>query len=121
MAAKNIGDFGENAVCDALIKRGYRILDRNFRSRFGEIDIIAQDRDCIAFIEVKTRKSAKFANACESVTFWKQQKIIKTARYYLGENVDNEIRFDVAEVYYRQNGDKNEVLKINYFKNAFIL
>lgn len=121
MVTKNIGDFGENAVCDALIKRGYRILDRNYHSRFGEIDIIAQDGECIAFIEVKTRKSSSFAKACEAVTYWKQQKIIKTAKYYLGENDDTEMRFDVAEVYYRQNGEDKEVLKINYFKNAFIL
>ena len=120
MNTKETGDFGETEVCKTLISRGYKILERNFRSRLGEIDIIAKDGDCIVFIEVKTRKNNVFGNASEYVTYSKQKKIIKTAKYYLKGMLDVEIRFDVAEVYYQKINDTLKVTNINYIKNAFM-
>lgn len=109
----NSGKFGEDAVCEYIKEYNYEILKRNYHSRYGEIDIIAKDNECIAFIEVKTRKSTAFGTPAEFVTKNKMKKIIKTAIVYL-ENKDCEMRFDVAEVYLKNNG-----YEINYIKNAF--
>ena len=120
MNTKLTGDFGEKAVCDYIIKKGYKIIDRNFHTSYGEIDIIAKYNDCMCFIEVKTRKNSNYGNASEYVDKNKQKKIIESAFIYLGENIDNEIRFDVAEVYYTENDSLLSVKKINYIENAFI-
>lgn len=108
----NSGKLGEDLVCVFLEKKGYNILERNFHSRWGEIDIIAKDGDAVVFVEVKTRKSSAFGAPAEYVTLAKKKKIIKTAFIYLnGEEC--EMRFDVAEVFY---GTEN---RINYIENAF--
>ena len=111
---KTVGDFGEDLVEEYLRKKGYDILDRNFRKAFGEIDIIARIDEIVVFVEVKTRKNKDFANPSEAVTISKQQKIIKASQAYLMENdlTDSIIRFDVAEVI-RVDGE------INYIENAF--
>lgn len=111
---KTVGDFGEDLVEEYLRKKGYDILDRNFRKSFGEIDIIARIDEIVVFVEVKTRKNKDFANPSEAVTISKQQKIIKASQAYLMENdlTDSIIRFDVAEVI-RVDGE------INYIENAF--
>ena len=103
-----LGRFGEEKAADCLISEGYRILQRNFRCRQGEIDIIAKDGGILSFTEVKLRKNADFGNACEFVTSKKQQKIIRAAEYYLF-NQQRELtrmfecepqpRFDIVEVY----------------------
>lgn len=104
-----IGNNGEQRACDYI--KSYEIIVRNYRSRYGEIDIIAKDGDFLVFIEVKTRKTKKYGQASEFVNFAKQQKIIKTASQFLMQNtLDLQPRFDVIEVY------NNE---INHIKNAF--
>lgn len=120
MSTKQTGDFGENEVCKLIEEKGYKILQKQFRTRFGEIDIIAKDKNCIVFIEVKTRKNNLYGNASEFVNFQKQKKIIMTAKYYLKGNIDVEMRFDVAEVYYKIENEKPKVVNINYIENAFI-
>lgn len=79
----NFGKFGEDLAVKLLQNKGYKIVDRNFRSRFGEIDIIAVKGDDLIFIEVKTRWSLKFGLPEEAVTRNKLKKIIRTAEYYL--------------------------------------
>ena len=110
---KLIGDRGEELISRYLLDKGYDILDRNYRMRFGEIDIIAQIDDIIVFVEVKTRKSIQFGSAASSVTNKKQQRLKKAASSYLLKNnlIDKIIRFDVAEVYTSTN-------EINYIENA---
>ncbi len=108
----NSGKMGEDLVCNFLAEKGYNILERNFHSRWGEVDIIAEAEGVLAFVEVKTRKSIAYGTPAEYVTAAKMKKIIKTAFTYLGER-DAEIRFDVAEVFCGGN------LRINYIKNAF--
>ena len=120
MNTKERGDFGESAVCEWLEKRGVKILCRNYHSKFGEIDIIANDNGCIAFIEVKSRKNAVYGRASEYVTYSKRKKIILTARKYLWDRIDAQIRFDVAEVYYSDEEDGLKINEINYIENAFI-
>lgn len=115
---KEIGNFGEQAAADYLEKKGMKIIKRNFYCRVGELDIIASDGEYIVFVEVKTRKSAKFGRASEFVDFRKQQKIIKTALYYIGAS-DTAMRFDVVEVYYHEKGEERVVDSINHIENAF--
>lgn len=106
-----IGNIGEDLVAEYLAKNGAEVICRNYRSRYGEIDIIATFNGFLMFIEVKKRKNTNFGLPCEFVTSTKQKKIIQTALYYLDENkTDLQPRFDVVEVY----GEK-----INYIKNAF--
>lgn len=114
--SKEIGNFGESITEEYLIKSGYRILERNFYCRIGEIDIIAENNNFICFIEVKTRHKSLFGNPCEAVNKKKQIRIIKTAEFYILKNTlfSSYFRFDVIEVFL----DK-ESYNINHIKNAF--
>lgn len=117
---KLTGEFGEDAACEHLKRCGYKITARNFRGKFGEIDIIAKNAEFLVFVEVKTRSSEKFGTASEAVTYYKQKKIIKTAKEYLMENpTERSIRFDVAEVYGRLTSGGFFAERLNYIENAF--
>lgn len=118
MNTKEIGKFGEDKACEYLEKQGISVLKRNFYARCGEIDIIAKDGDTIVFLEVKTRLSKEFGTPAEFVDFRKQEKIIQTALYYLG-NDDTDMRFDVVEVIYKLSGNIMSVTEINHIKSAF--
>lgn len=98
---KRRGDRGEALVADALSRRGFAILDRQYRSRWGEIDVIAQSpKGTLCFVEVKTRRSDRFSTAAAAVTPAKQRRLRLTAEIYLAERgLDCRCRFDVAEVY----------------------
>ncbi len=118
MTTKEIGDFGEEMACSFLENQGITVLKRNFHARCGEIDIIAKDDDTIVFAEVKTRLSKNYGTPSEFVDYKKQEKIIQTALYYLG-NDDTDMRFDVIEVMYKFSGDAMVVTEINHIKSAF--
>jgi putative endonuclease len=92
------GDFYEEKAVDFLKLKGYRILERNFSTRWGEIDIIAKDRRFICFIEVKARNLNHLVGGLEAVDSFKQKRIIKTARIYLSKIKENYFRFDVLEI-----------------------
>ncbi|MFH0936853.1 MAG: YraN family protein [Candidatus Daviesbacteria bacterium] len=83
MNNKSVGDKGEYLACKYLEKLGYKILDRNYRIRGGEIDIVAKDQDYLVFVEVKTRYSHKYGLPAESITPWKIKFLLKTAQFYL--------------------------------------
>ena len=111
-----LGPWGEAAAAAYLRKKGFRIEAMNYRTRLGEIDIIAADRRYLIFCEVKLRKSADFAAAREFVDSRKQQRLRSAAELYLAANeLDVPVRFDVAEVY-----DEGGSLRISYIENAFI-
>ncbi len=116
-SSKDKGDLGEQAAVEYLIKNGYSILQRNFRTRYGEIDIIGRDEDYIAFIEVKTRKNNEFGLPCEAVTKNKQNKIIRMAMMYISQKrlYGLNFRFDVIETII--SNDKIRYLRL--IKNAF--
>lgn len=115
--AKRRGALGEAAVKAWLQERGWNIVQTNFHSKFGEIDLIAEDGRYLAFVEVKLRKNDDFAAARESVTKTKQRKIRTTALFYLQWHPTNlQPRFDVAEVYTSGGSDSME---ITYLENAF--
>ena len=112
------GAWGERAACDFLVRGGWTIVDTNFRTRFGEIDIIARNGKYIVFAEVKTRKNDRFAAAREAVTPKKQARILAAAEEWLqGHPVTLQPRFDVIEVY----GEEGAPLppRINHLENAF--
>lgn len=115
---KETGDVGEQYAVDYLKKRKYKIIARNFRTRFGEIDIIAEKRNCIAFVEVKTRHSNPFIAPALAVDKRKQNRIITTASQFCAENnIDKFTRFDVCEVYVDENSLK--LIQLNYIEEAF--
>lgn len=93
---KIIGYNGEQKAEEFLIKKGYRIITKNFFSKYGEIDIIAQKKDTICFIEVKNYSKKNIIDIHYSIPKSKQQKIIKTAKYYIAKNniIDKDLRFD---------------------------
>jgi putative endonuclease len=95
-----LGIAGETLACDELCRRGYAILDRRYRTRFGEIDIIARDGPTIVFVEVKARLSDDFGGAAAAVTGWKQRRIAETAVDYLCRRRLHECpcRFDVVAI-----------------------
>ncbi|MDE7454461.1 MAG: YraN family protein [Clostridia bacterium] len=95
-----IGVVGEDLACKYLCKKGYKILERNFSCKYGEIDVIAQQRGYYVFIEVKSRSSLMYGAPCEAVTPYKQRRIISAAKYWLTVNhkVGSPVRFDVVEV-----------------------
>ena len=114
---KITGDKGEQLAADFLEENGYCVICRNFKTRLGEIDIIAENSGYVIFVEVKTRKSNSFASACEYVGTQKQQRIIKTAAFWLnGHRTSKQPRFDVIEVYYSNGFDS---FKINHICDAF--
>lgn len=90
---KQLGQWGEGQAVKLLEKKGYKIVERNFYTRYGEIDIIAKDKDYLVFIEVKTRRTME---AIGAVNKRKQEKIVQAAQIYLQENIsdENDIRFD---------------------------
>ena len=110
------GKEGEDKACSYLKKQGYRIIERNFRTDFGEIDIIAGHKKCTVFVEVKSRGSDSFAMPEENVGPKKQRRIIKSAEVYLLERglYGTECRFDIISL--TGEGDKTEIKLI---RNAF--
>lgn len=115
---KDLGDFGETAAANYLQKKGYKILSRNYCVKGGEIDIIAIKKSVISFIEVKTRSSELFGLPVEAVNRNKIKHMLTAAERYLTEHPsDNEISFDVIEVYARFDDETPVVFKINHIPN----
>lgn len=115
------GPLGEEYAANYLLKKGYKICERNFRCRTGEIDIIAMDKSCLVFTEVKTRKSDICGRPAEFVTAKKQEKLRKAAFAYINNiNEDEpEMRFDVIEVFYEIYRGEFFIRKVNHIENAF--
>lgn len=111
------GEWGEQIAAEYLMKKGYEIIQRNYRTRFGEIDIIVSDSKYIIFAEVKTRKNSRFALAREHVTSAKIERILKAAEEFLQqEKQTKQPRFDVIEVY---GDEKSGIKEINHLEDAF--
>lgn len=98
-----LGQRGENLAVAYLRKKGYKIIEQNYKTRIGEIDIIAIDGKTLVFIEVKTRESLEYGHPFESVNKNKRRKIANVAMLYLKRLKDiPPCRFDVVSVYYEQ-------------------
>ncbi len=113
---KNLGQAGENFAAKFLESKGYKIIEKNFRIRSAEIDIIAEFDDEIIFVEVKTRSNTRRGLPAEAVNFHKQKKIIEAASVFLQDDnfFNRPCRFDVIEIY--SNGKNFE---LRHIENAF--
>ena len=107
------GRAGEAQAAEYLRRRGWEIVANGYRSRFGEIDLIARKRRTVAFVEVKLRKNADFAPAYAAVTAQKQERLRKTAALWLAEDGgDWDCRFDIVEIY-------TDTGELRHIENAF--
>ena len=95
-----LGILGESLACAELERRGYAILARRYRTRFGEIDIISERGGVVVFVEVKARRSSRFGSAAESIPFWKRRRIGAMALDYLAwtGRLSRCCRFDVVAI-----------------------
>ena len=114
------GKIGEKFTVRYLKKLKYKVLAVNMRNRYSEIDIIAENKEYIIFVEVKTRSSDQQIRPADAVNRKKQQKIMTAAKHYLlyeYKDQSKQPRFDIAEVFLNE---KNKPYSINYIENAFI-
>ena len=104
-----MGRAGEKRAVEFLKAKGYKILDQNFKTHFGEIDIIAKDGEYTVFVEVKTRSGEEFGLPSEAVNFKKREKYYIVATEYLRNKglLDERSRFDVVEI---ENGEINHII-----------
>ena len=110
------GKLGEHFTAEYLQNKGYEIVEMNYKCRFGEIDIIAKNRQYLAFVEVKTRKADGLTHPFEAITPSKRAKVIKTAQYYLMRYPTAlQPRFDAAAVFTTD----GRLKEISYIENAF--
>ena len=114
-----LGGWGEALAAEYLRKKRYEIVAQGYRCRFGEIDLIVKNKKYLAFVEVKLRKSDRFASAMEYVDRRKQDKLRITASMYLSQNATNlQPRFDVIEIYAPHGMDTKEP-EIIHMEDAF--
>jgi len=105
-------------ACEYLIRHGYKIIDKNYRTRRGEIDVVAKNENILVFVEVKTRTNAMFGSPEEAIDFNKQNKLAKTAEHYLSfhDTPDVNYRIDSIAV---EIDTKNKKAKIRHKKDIF--
>lgn len=114
----SLGKLGERYAANYLIKHKYKLVESNFQSRFGEIDIIVKNKSYLVFVEVKQRDVNSITTPAEFVDKAKQNKIIATAKLYLANNpTDLQPRFDVIEIY----SSNNKIKSLKHLENAFTL
>jgi putative endonuclease len=114
---QSLGKLGENLACAALTERGYAIIATRYRTRVGEIDIVARDGDTTVFVEVKSRAGDQFGGAAAAVTVWKQHKVALMAMDYIARyRIENTpCRFDVVTV----DVVDGQPPRIEVYRNAF--
>lgn len=102
-----LGKLGEEIVAKYLKRNGYTIVEKNYKNKFGEIDLIVKKDEILSFVEVKTRKSINYGTPAEAVNFNKRRHIYKTAEYYiLSKDINKkDITFDIVEVYFQKEND----------------
>jgi putative endonuclease len=110
---KSLGDKGEDVAAAALKKQGYKVLERNYRTPLGEIDLIARHGGALVFIEVKTRTSSRFGAGQDAVHHGKQARLRKLADYYLKQKRLGEVpvRFDVVGILWQEGKHQIEVIQ----------
>ncbi len=117
--SNELGIWGEDLAAAFLRDKGFALVTRNYRSPYGEIDLIVQNEEYLVFVEVKLRKSADFAAAAEYVDDRKQAKLRTTAEFWLMDNqTELQPRFDVIEVY-APYGVKTKFPRFYHWEDAF--
>ena len=115
MNNKELGIIGENIACELLIKKGYKILHRNWSKYKLELDVVTEYDNRLIIVEVKTRESNYLGEPWEAVTLAKQKNIIKATNEYVAEyQIDLEVQFDVISIIYRE-----KCKSIEHLENAF--
>lgn len=116
-ADRKTGPRGENIAVSFLEEQGYTVLARNYRQRFGEIDIVAEELGVLVFVEVKTRKNDRYGNPFEAVDIRKQRKLSRMAQDYISRNnkEDCAARFDVVAIRLNQESSP----EVELVRNAF--
>ena len=106
--ARRSGQAGEDLACAHLEQRGMRVVERNFRCRGGEIDVIARDRDTVVFVEVKERTGSSHGTAIEAVTPLKRHRLLRAARLYAAHHglSESPLRFDVVAIDWGPDGPR---------------
>ena len=114
-----VGSWGESLAAEYMRKKRYKPVAMNYRCRYGEIDIIVSNKKYLVFVEVKLRKSDRFASALEHVDHNKQQRLRTTAEFFLSEyQTDLQPRFDVIEIYAPE-GVRTVKPQIHHLEDAF--
>ncbi len=110
-ARQGLGRTGERLAAETLMSKGYRILERNFRCRQGEIDLVAEDEQDIIFVEVKARRGVSFGLPEDALTMRKRRKLVEVASYYLDLHTcsDRSWRIDVVAVQFSSSGKLEEI------------
>lgn len=113
---QSVGRYGEELALTYLLKKGCSLVEKNYRLRSGEVDIIVLDGDTLVFVEVKTRKTTHFGSPFDAVDYRKQQQISQTALAFIHQQGDEglAVRFDVLAVFL----DSRQP-RIEWLKNAF--
>jgi putative endonuclease len=111
MKRKELGNTGEKLARDFLKKKGYKIREANYRCREGEIDIVARKKDCLVFVEVRTKTGTAFGSPEESITFAKKERLIASSLTYLSEHEDlpESWRIDFVAVELDKNGKAKRI------------
>lgn len=112
-----IGKQAEDLACDFLRQQGLRLLQRNYATRYGEIDLVMQDNDTTVFVEVRYRKRSDYVDAISSIDAYKQRKLVRAAQHYLQHSRHHQLqsaRFDVVAI-----GEQENQPQIRWIKNAF--
>ncbi|BEU87666.1 YraN family protein [Selenomonas sp. TAMA-11512] len=120
MNVKEIGNRGERLAAQYLERQGFRILERQYRTRTGEIDLIARQGAVLVFVEVKTRHPSGYGRGAQSVDRKKQERIARTALIYAQKmgTLHSSMRFDVIEIHLAGETDRDSV-SISHYENAF--
>ncbi len=117
--ARLLGKWGERLAAEELRRRGWTVLELNYRCRLGEVDIVASDRSYLAFVEVKLRRDDRYGAGSEAVTRSKRKRVKAAAQMYLLIHpTELQPRFDVVEIYAPQ-GMNTAAPRISYLENAF--
>jgi putative endonuclease len=117
MARQRLGKSGEDRAVVELERREYAILARRYRTRYGEIDVVARDGETTVFVEVKARTTSEFGSAADAVTPWKQRRLVMMATDYLARQrlTERPSRFDVVTVEEVDGGSP----RVTIYRNAF--
>jgi putative endonuclease len=115
----DLGKLGENVACQELERRGYAILATRYRTRFGEIDIVAEEAGVLVFVEVKARRTMRYGSAAESIPAWKRRRIGAMALDYLAwsNRMNSPCRFDVVAIDGIGTGDRT----VRVIEDAFAI
>ncbi len=113
-STKMIGDLGEKLALEYLQNKGLKLVRKQYRSRFGECDLIMRDKDVLVFVEVRYRKSSVFCLPEETINYKKQQRLLKTAEYFLFNHPTSDCRMDVVAI-----SGQEPNFKITWIPDAF--